>query len=491
MLAASAHASAQTLTIAQGTLKGEARDEVVAFKAIPYAAPPVGDNRWRAPQPAPNWKGERDATRFAADCAQAPFPMDSASIETTPSEDCLFLNVWQPKAVKKGAKLPVMVWLHGGGFVNGGASPAVYSGEQFARDGIVFVSLNYRLGRYGFFAHPGLAAEGLGGNFGLLDQIAALKWVRDNIARFGGDSANVTLFGESAGGISVHSLLRTPLSRGLFAKAIVQSGGGRDGILPTPSLADASKIGEAFAPGLTAAQLRALPAEKVTSNLSLMTMTQPGYSGPMVDGKTILGSPIDGALAGAYARIPVMIGANSADGFPFPADKDAAFAPFGAQAAQARALYDPEGKYSPLRVAVATSADRMFIEPARAIAQALAPHQPVYLYRFSYAVPSVQAMWGGAPHASEIPYVFDTVQYRRLPKMIPEEAAVAKLTHRYWINFAKTGRPDSEDVPAWPRVTANATTVQIIDGAGARNSPDPLRARLELINAAGAPKPLP
>lgn len=243
---------------------------------------------------------------------------------------------------------------------------------------------------------------------------------------------------------------------------------GHDRILPTPSLADASKVGEAFAPGLSAAQLRALPAEKITGNLSLMAMTQPGYSGPMVDGKTILGSPIDGALAGAYARIPVMIGANSADGFPFPADKDAAFAPFGAKATQARALYDPDGTYSAMRVAVATSADRMFIEPARAIAQAL------------------------APHASEIPYVFETVQYRRQPKMIPEEATVEKLTHRYWVNFVKTGKPDSEDdVPAWPRVNADATTLQIIDGAGARNSPDPLQARLELIGSLPTQNSLP
>jgi len=315
-LAGAAPAAAQTVQTLSGPVKGTTSGDITVFKGIPYAAPPVGANRWRAPQAAAAWKAVLDASAFAPDCAQAPFPPDAAPIATQPSENCLYLNVWQPGGTKAGAKLPVMVWVHGGGFVNGGSSPAVYAGDAFARDGIVFVSLNYRLGRFGFFAHPALEKEGYGGNFGFLDQIAALKWVQANIARFGGDPAQVTVVGESAGGMSMHMLLQSSLARGLFARAIVESGGGRDA-LPQPTLAEAAKAGEAFAPSLTADQLRALPAEKITGDLSMMTMRQPGYSGPMIDGRTITGSPVAAATAGRYAQVPVMIGANSADGFPF------------------------------------------------------------------------------------------------------------------------------------------------------------------------------
>jgi para-nitrobenzyl esterase len=213
--------AAPTVSVAQGTLVGAEEGAVASFKGIPYAAPPVGDLRWRAPQPVAGWTGPRDATQYGHDCAQAPFPPDAAPIRTQPAEDCLYLNVWKPAGAAANARLPVMVWIHGGGFVNGGTSPAVYSGAAFARDGVVLVSLNYRLGRFGFFAHPALKAEGLGGNFGFLDQIAALKWVQANVAAFGGDPANVTVFGESAGGMSMHMLLQSPLARGLFARAII------------------------------------------------------------------------------------------------------------------------------------------------------------------------------------------------------------------------------------------------------------------------------
>jgi para-nitrobenzyl esterase len=475
-----APAAAQTVATNSGPVRGTTTGTVAAFTGIPYAAAPVGANRWRAPQPARRWAKTRDATHYGADCAQAPFPPDAAPIRTMPSENCLFLNVWKPAAARPGSKLAVMVFIHGGGFVNGGSSPAIYSGENFARDGVVFVSINYRLGRFGFFAHPGLAAEGGGGNFGFLDQIAALKWVQANIAKFGGDPARVTVFGESAGGMSVHMLLQSSLARGLFAGAIIESGGGRNA-LPMPSLAEGAKFGEAFAPGLSAAQLRALPASQVTGDLSMMTMAKPGYSGPMFDGKTILGQAVDVIAAGGYARVPVIVGANSADGFPFVTDKDKIFAGFGPDADEARRLYDASGTTSGLNVGTMTSADQMFIEPARAVAHALAARgQPVWLYRFAHVGDAAGAAMGGAPHASELPYVFDTSELRRDPVSTPADGKVAALTHRYWVNFAKTGRPDGDgQVADWPTARASDTTVQMIDDNGAGHSDDPVSARLD------------
>jgi hypothetical protein len=232
--ASSAAATVDEVRVESGALKGVIAGGVVAFKGIPYAAPPTGQNRWRAPQPVAAWKGVRSAAAYGSDCMQLPFPGDAAPLGVKPDEDCLYLNVWTP-AQRPSGKLPVMVWIYGGGFVNGGSSPAVYDGTHFAENGVVFVSFNYRVGRFGFFAFPALTKEdpnALLGNYCFLDQIAALKWVRKNIAKFGGDPGNVTLFGESAGGMSVLTMMTTPLARGLFHKAIVESGGGRTGIGP-------------------------------------------------------------------------------------------------------------------------------------------------------------------------------------------------------------------------------------------------------------------
>ena len=340
--------AAQQVNLERSIVHGTVDGKVTSYLGIPYAAPPDGPNRWRAPRPPAQWTDARDATRYAPDCTQAPFPPDMAPVRTVTSEDCLYLNIWQPTGAKAPAKLPVMVWIHGGGFVNGGTSPAVYSGANFARDGVVLVSINYRLGRYGFFAHAGLADEGFGGNFGFLDQIAALRWIQRNIDEFGGDPTNVTVFGESAGGMSVHMLLQSPQARGLFAKAIIESGGGRDLTEPLPSMAQGAEAGSRFAPGATAHELRALPAATVTGDLSLSKMAQPTYAGPMIDGRTVFGASIDAARAGLYARVPVMIGANSADGFAGTDDKAKVFAGFGAERERARKLYDPKGNGDPV-----------------------------------------------------------------------------------------------------------------------------------------------
>lgn len=480
LVAAPAHA--QVVAVTGGQVRGSTAGTVSTFKGIPYAAPPVGDNRWRKPQALAGWQGVRDATTYGSDCAQAPFPPDAAPIRTTPKEDCLYLNVWKPASAQAGAKLPVMVWIHGGGFVNGGSSPAVYSGENFARDGVVFVSINYRLGRFGFFAHPGLEAEGFGGNFGFFDQIAALEWVKANIPAFGGDPDRVTVVGESAGGMSVHMLLQSPLARGLFHGAIIESGGGRNNALPMHNVALAAKAGVTFAPDLSAQQLRALPAEKITGDLSMYTLRSPDYSGPMVDGVTILGQPVDAIAGGLYAPVPVIVGANSADGFPTVTDKAKIFAVFGSDETEARTLYDAADDTPGIRLATMTSADAVFVEPARAVARALVKRgQPTYLYRFAHTGVKAGVAMGGAPHASELPYVFDWPSLRKDPLDTGHDTAVAALTHRYWVNFVKTGRPDGRGVPAWPAMTTGETRVQLIATTGASYVADPLNDRLDFV----------
>src|SRR5450755_495259 len=253
-------ANTPIVKVSQGEVQGAAADGVAAFKGLPFAAPPVGDLRWHQPQHAANWQGVRAATAFSATCVQA--------------EDCLYLNIYEPAAAKKGANLPVMVWIHGGAFVFGSGS--VYDGSQFAKQGVVVVTVNYRLGRAGWFAHPALTAEnpnGSLGNYGLMDQIAALEWVKDNIKAFGGDAKNVTIFGESAGAISVNYLMLAPQAKGLFAKAISESGFGRLAARPLASVEHsgvtfAEKAGVQGSDAAAAKALRALSWTDLTSNLA-------------------------------------------------------------------------------------------------------------------------------------------------------------------------------------------------------------------------------
>jgi para-nitrobenzyl esterase len=491
----------QMVSIDSGKLQGLTSNGVTAFKGIPYAAPPVGELRWREPQPATRWSGIRSAVEYGHDCMQLPFPGDAAPLGTPPAEDCLVLNVWTP-AKYQGHALPVMVWIHGGGFVNGGSSPAVYDGTPFARDGVVFVSFNYRLGRFGFFAHPALTSEstsGMLGNYGYMDQIAALRWVQRNIAAFGGDPRKVTLFGESAGGGSVHILINAPQARGLFQQAIIESGGGRGNLMGEVRLHEAvgkrpsaETIGLAFAKargiegeGAEALRkLRALPADAIVDGLNMATMGQAAdtYPGPMTDGKIVSSDPADAYLAGTQPHIPVIVGANSSEiGFPSAKTIDELFAAFGNDAAAARHAYDPENSGDLKSVGMRVASDAMMVEPARFVAATLSEQkQPVWEYRFSYVAESMRKEWSGAPHASEIPYAFDTVRARYTSKLASADAAMAQTMHHYWVQFAKTGNPNGPGLPSWPQYSVKDDVLMNFTNYGAAAETDPWKTRLDL-----------
>lgn len=414
------------VAIDTGKLAGAVESGVASWKGIPFAAPPGGALRWRAPQPAASWSGVRQALAYGHDCMQLPFPSDAAPLGTAPSEDCLYANVWKPvQPTKAGARggLPVLVWIYGGGFVNGGSSPPTYAGARLAKQGVLVVSFNYRLGRFGFFAHPALSRESrdeAGGNYGFMDQLAALQWVQRNAAAFGGDPARVTIVGESAGGMSVNTLLASPLARGLFAGAVVLSGG--DGGTPTPALAEVEQAGVNFAaskgiaagdPQAVLDRLRALPAGEVVDGMNLANRPAgdpPTYIGPFADGRLA----VDSARAfaeGRFARVPVMIGATSAD--------------IGGRTG-------------------------FMVAGARKLAGTLAGHGvPVYAYRFSYVAQSVGEP--GAQHATDIPFFFDTAAIKYAAKTTRRDRAMARAMSAYLVNFVKRGDPNGAGLPAWPR----------------------------------------
>jgi para-nitrobenzyl esterase len=481
-----------------GPVSGAVAEGVVSWKGVPYAAAPVGDRRWRAPQPVEPWTGVRAATEYAHDCMQLPFPSDAAPLGTPPAEDCLYLNVWAPEK-PPSPKLPVMVWIHGGGFVNGGSSPAVYDGSAFARRGVVFVSFNHRLGRFGFFAHPALTREtpdGPLGNYGHLDQIAALRWVQKNVAAFGGDPGNVTLFGESAGGGSVNTLMVAPLARGLFHKAIVQSGGGRAGGIMAPrSLKEAEAVGVALAKSAgiagedaaALAALRKLPAPDLVRGLNMASMGQQRdtWSGPMIDGVVVAEEPETGFRAGRQAHVPYMVGANNREfGFmPLPPQAvEGMLARFGAEKEKVVAAYDPEKTGNMGEVGVGIMSDGAMVEPARLLARlASAAGQPTFAYRFSYVATSLRKTVAGALHATEIPFVFQTVRAKYGDGTTPEDEAIAAAANAYWVAFAKAGDPNGEGRPRWPAYTPNDDVILDFAVGGPLATADPWRARLDII----------
>jgi para-nitrobenzyl esterase len=480
-----ASAAARVVPTDRGPVTGIETPTLSEYLGIPYAAPPVGDLRWQPPQPVARWQGPRDATQYGPHCPQSASPFGTAST----TEDCLYLNVHTPSGkvaqekngktkLKQAKRLPVMVWIHGGALVVGESDE--YDPTRLVAQGRVVVTLNYRLGFLGFLAHPALSAgspQKASGNYGLMDQQAALRWVQRNIKKFGGDPDNVTIFGESAGGLSVHAHLASPLSGGLFDRAIAQSGAysARE-----PSLADAETKGLAFAHNLgcadnqTAECLRSIPVETLLANQPEL----PGEIGPNVDGR-VLPQAINAAIgSGEFNRVPVIEGTTHDEfrlfaytnieamfgvltpGF-YPLAVPLLVSTLGLDASPSAVMAQyPLDQYGTVILALsAIATDAVFACPARRAAQQLSEHVPTYQYEFNDPeAPQLFVPQGsfpyGAYHASEVQYLFDVPDQQNAPDLTAAQRALADAMVGYWTRFAQAGDPNGPQAPQWPAYTA-------------------------------------
>ena len=498
-------ASAPQVKTKSGVVEGKEDGAVRAFLGIPYAVPPVGDLRWKPPVTAAKWTGVRKATDFGPHCLQGNVFGDMTFRDPAGSEDCLSLNVWVP-AKPPSAKLPVMVWIYGGGFVAGSTSETRQDGTNLAQQGVVVVSMNYRLGIFGFFVHPELAKESghnAAGNYGLLDQVAALHWVHNNIAAFGGDPENVTIFGESAGSFSVSAQMASPLAKGLFQKAIGESGGAfySGGLsFETRSVREEKDVQAVSAKlGVSKlADLRALPAEKLLD--PFIPPQSRGFDfGPDVDGY-FLPEPVPAIFAaGKQNDVPLLAGWNhdegsfeiayspqkpSAESLKATAQKE-----FGAKAPEFLKLYPADSDQQAARSAQDFAGDSFiaFSTWQWLESQSKTGKHPVYRYRFDLGPPSdPKAPQLGAYHSAEIEYVFGQLDSKAGINWRPEDRQLSATMQKYWANFARSGDPNGPDLPKWPAYSAaDGWPVMFLDAQSAAHKDD-LRDRYLFLAGAWA-----
>ena len=449
----------EPVRVEEGLLQGTSEGGLTVYKGIPFAAPPVGDLRWRAPQPAAKWEGVRPAAKFA------PAPMQAWPTASGKSEDCLYLNVWTP-AKSPTDRIPVLVWIYGGGFAGGSTSEQTYSGENLARKGVVLVSIAYRVGFLGFLAHPQLSAENpnhVSGNYGLLDMIAGLTWVQKNIAAFGGDPGKVTIFGESAGGIAVSMLCASPLAKGLFQGAISESGGSfgppRTTTYPGENmkrLPDAERDGQAYldsAKVSSIAELRKIAAEKLPATRGM------GMAWPIIDGYVIVDDQYKLYMSGRFNDTPILVGYNSDEGASFSsartpdeyiASVQKRYGPFADTLLKAY----PVGSKTVPKTARDLARDAAFGWHTWTWArlQTKMGKSRAYLYYFDqhpdYPEGSPRAGYG-SPHGQDVAYVFQHLNASN-PMSVKTDPAISEAMATYWTNFAKYGDPNGAGVPAWP-----------------------------------------
>ncbi len=468
-----ASSTMQVPQLDSGPISGTPEEGIWTYKGIPYAAPPVGELRWKEPQPVEPWQEVRACTAFGPAAPQTAsglsmLPPEYSDVGPT-SEDCLYLNVWSPATDPEDA-LPVMVWIHGGGFTAGSSSQFIYNGHNLSSKGVVVVTFNYRLGALGFMAHPELSRESShesSGNYGLLDQIAALKWVQRNIDVFGGDVGNVTIFGESAGGASVCALMTSPLTDGLFAKAIVESGGFFDMGLPVPgagTIDSAEATGEKIAQdlGCDGSQdvLACMRGKSVEEILAAQEKEQsPGLIwSAVVDGWVFLDKPQNIFAEGRQHRVPLLIGTNANEGTVLVPDISASDYKmmlaylYGRKDDSVLALYPvEEGKGKDAFTRLMT--EMCFAAPSKFAAASMANvDEPCYLYKFTMTLDDPSLAPLGAFHGLDIFYVFANVKGVQGSELgvRAQDMALSQVMMDYWVNFAKNGDPNGEGLPPWP-----------------------------------------